>query len=68
MAAWWVCSVLNPDGTRCFDRMATHADPRVVERDRDAHIRHQHAGAVIEPGLLVINHWHTTDDPARVKV
>ena len=42
--AWWTCPF-------DFDRMAANPDPRIVERDRDEHLRRNHAGAQIEPRL-----------------
>lgn len=37
--------------------MATSHDPRPVERDRDAHLAHNHPGALVEARLLWISHW-----------
>ena len=49
---WWTCPL-------CFDRMATDADPRHVEHDRDAHLAGQHPGVRVEPRLLALSYWHT---------
>ena len=68
MAAWWTCPVVNPDGSRCFDRMESNVDPRRVEHDRDAHLRERHPGAIIDPALLVISHWHVTGEASAVRV
>ena len=68
MSAWWTCPVVNPDGSRCFDRMSANVDPRVVERDRDAHLRNRHQGQHVDPALLIISHWHVTGEPAVVPV
>ena len=47
---WWSCPL-------CADRMATDADPRAVEHDRDAHLAHAHPGALVEARPLRISHW-----------
>lgn len=59
---WWTCPL-------CFDRMVTQVDPRNVERDRDAHLSHSHADAMIAAPLLIISSWTTIGErdlvPAR---
>lgn len=59
--AWWTCPF-------DLDRMASNPDPRIVERDRDAHLRERHAGQHIEPRLLRTSWWATGDDPRTVQV
>ena len=56
MSCWWTCPL-------CTDRMQMQADPRVVEHDRDEHLRRNHAGEQVEPHLLIPSHWHTADEP-----
>lgn len=56
MSCWWTCPL-------CTDRMQLQTDPRVVEHDRDEHLRRNHAGQAIEPHLLIPSHWHTADEP-----
>ena len=59
--AWWTCPF-------DFDRMAANPDPRIVERDRDEHLRRNHAGEQVEPRLLRTSWWSTSDDPKTVRV
>ena len=57
MSIWWTCP-------QCFDRMAESDDPRHVERDRDAHLHHNHQGATLPGRLLIPSHWTTTGEQA----
>ena len=61
MAAWWTC-------TLCGDRMRESVDPRIVERDRDAHLRKVHPGQRIEPRGLMVSWWSQTGEPVLVQV
>lgn len=60
MACWWTCCL-------CGDRMQQQTDPRDVERDRNEHLNHSHAGQHIEPRALIVSHWAMAGE-GRVKV
>ena len=61
MSGWWTCPL-------CFDRMVESVDVRMVERDRDAHLRKEHDGATVEARLLVVSWWSVRGQQEQVRV
>lgn len=47
---WWTCPL-------CFDRMAIRDNSADVCRDRDAHLKTSHPGAILAPSRIAPYFW-----------